>query len=63
MDHTEGYIRAMKKTYLRVVFRKQTYSIEPVFSIFNGNIKENKAYWKKYHDSEARFFELKEAKS
>lgn len=52
----------MKKIYLREV--KMTYGSPPEtkLEVFEGNIEEDKAYWKKYHNVKARYFELKELK-
>ena len=48
-----------KKTILRVVFYPERFTTREGFSIFKGDIKEDKRYWKKYHNAKAKYFELK----
>ena len=50
----------MTKTYLRVVFPKKIGENE-WHHIFEGNIKEDKAYWNKC-GNKVKYFEIKEVK-
>jgi hypothetical protein len=51
----------MKKVYLRIVIPSKIGEKENV-DLFEGDIKIDKVYWKKYHNQEVRYFELKEVK-
>ena len=51
----------MKKVYLRVVSAKYRGESEQL-DIFEGDIKEDKIYWEKYHQRKARYFKLVEKK-
>jgi len=49
------------KTYLReieIIGEK----VKTILDIFQGDIKKDKAYWKKYHNGKARYFKLEEVK-
>lgn len=52
----------MTKTYLREIKSKGLFGEIIGLDIFEGNIKEDKEYYKKYQDSKVRYFELKEVK-
>lgn len=49
-----------KKVYLRII-ETDSYS-RNIFDIFEGDIKKDKKYLKEYHNSKARYFEIKEIK-
>ena len=52
-----------KNIYLREVTPgKQRYGGAPTLSIFSGDIKEDRIYWKKYFNSTTRYFILVEVK-
>jgi hypothetical protein len=51
----------MKKSYLRVIYPKNKGQTETL-ELFEGNIKKDKKYWKKYQERKVRYFELKEKK-
>ncbi len=50
------------KTYLRMVKYRGKVSFKQVFQLFSGDVEKDRAYWKKHHNEEARYFELKELK-
>lgn len=49
----------MKKTYLRIIYRKERHSIRQTIEFFEGDIKEDKKYHQRMKEK-ARYFELKE---
>lgn len=50
-----------QKTYLRYVEIDRPKWSEENMEIFEGDIKKDKAYWKKHHNATVvRYFELKE---
>ncbi len=50
------------KTYLREIILENRVVAESRVDIFTGYIEEDRKYWEKYHNSKARYFELKEVK-
>ena len=46
--------------YLRVLKILRRNSVGTELGIFEGNVKQDRKYWKKHHNTEARYFELKE---
>ena len=49
------------KTYLRITQSKNK-NEKPELELFEGDIEQDKKYWKKHHNCTARYFELKEKK-
>ena len=45
---------------LRVLFKSRIYGTEQEFSLFDGDIKKDKIYWKKHQNVKARYFKLVE---
>ena len=50
-----------KKVYLKETWHLGSFPRTELI-IFEGDIKKDKKYLKKYHNSKARYFELKEIK-
>ena len=50
-------VKISKMIYLRVI--KNRHNKED-FDLFDGDIEKDRKYWKKYHNSIARYFKLKE---
>ncbi len=51
---------SLKKIYLRVLIIPSGKVAKEELSIFEGDIKSDKEYWKKHHNAKVRYFELKE---
>jgi hypothetical protein len=50
------------KVYLRQIVRDLVDKSSTTIDLFEGDIKEDCKYWKKYHNAQVRYFELKEVK-
>ena len=53
----------MSKTYLRIIDYPMQFGTTQMLEIFEGDIKKDKEEWIKHHNTNARYFELKEIKS
>ena len=52
----------MKKVYLRVLEAERIVGSKTEMDLFEGDIEKDRKYWKEHHNTEARYFELKEVK-
>ncbi len=51
-----------KKVYLRVTKEINAHSTKDILELFEGDIKKDFEYWKKFQNQKPRYFLLKEEK-